>query len=73
MQALADAATKQGLGVLSIGDLGQARGGPAPSGHVSHQSGLDVDIWFWLLGNGHTLSAMERETLFDNGIILRPS
>lgn len=34
------------LGVLSIGDLGQARGGPAPSGHASHQTGLDVDIWF---------------------------
>jgi penicillin-insensitive murein endopeptidase len=63
IQELADAATKQGLGVLSIGDLGQARGGPAPNGHASHQSGLDVDIWFWLLRNGHTLSAMERETI----------
>jgi penicillin-insensitive murein endopeptidase len=30
-------------GVL-IGDLGQPRGGPV-SGHASHQSGLDVDIW----------------------------
>jgi penicillin-insensitive murein endopeptidase len=63
VQELAHAATKQGLGVLSIGDLGQARGGPAPSGHASHQSGLDVDVWFWLLRNGHTLSAPERETI----------
>jgi len=60
---LADAATKQGLGVLSIGDLSQARGGPAPNGHASHQSGLDVDVWFWLLRHGHILSAPERETI----------
>jgi len=31
---------------LYIGDLGQPRGGPAPSGHASHQVGLDADIWF---------------------------
>lgn len=38
---------KGGLGAIVIGDLGQPRGGPSPSGHSSHQSGLDVDIWFW--------------------------
>jgi penicillin-insensitive murein endopeptidase len=32
-------------GVL-VGDLAQPRGGPMPAGHASHQSGLDVDIWF---------------------------
>ncbi|HEX4457017.1 MAG TPA: penicillin-insensitive murein endopeptidase, partial [Polyangia bacterium] len=31
---------------LFVGDMGQPRGGPAPSGHASHQTGLDVDIWF---------------------------
>ena len=31
---------------LLIGDLGQPRGGPMPNGHRSHQSGLDVDVWF---------------------------
>lgn len=34
---------------LIIGDLSSPRGGPAPiwsSLHQSHQSGLDVDIWF---------------------------
>ncbi len=36
-----------GLGPLMIGDLGQPRGGPAPNGHSSHQTGLDADIWFW--------------------------
>jgi penicillin-insensitive murein DD-endopeptidase len=33
-------------GRLLIGDLTQPRGGPMSSGHRSHQSGLDVDIWF---------------------------
>ena len=31
-------------GIL-IGDMSQPVGGPMPSGHTSHQSGLDVDIW----------------------------
>jgi len=31
---------------VRIGDLGQARGGPAPDGHASHQNGLDVDLRF---------------------------
>ncbi len=35
------------VGPILIGDLGQAKGGPSPRGHASHQSGLDVDIWFW--------------------------
>jgi penicillin-insensitive murein DD-endopeptidase len=37
---------RRGLGVLPIGDLSQPRGGPAPSGHSSHQTGLDADIWY---------------------------
>jgi penicillin-insensitive murein endopeptidase len=31
---------------LMIGDIGQARGGPTMSAHASHQTGLDVDVWF---------------------------
>ena len=37
---------KTGLSCLAVGDLGQVRGGPAPNGHASHQTGLDVDLWF---------------------------
>jgi penicillin-insensitive murein endopeptidase len=37
----------EGFGDLMIGDLSQPRGGPAPGGHSSHQTGLDVDIWYW--------------------------
>lgn len=31
---------------LLIGDIAQPRGGPTNTLHVSHQSGLDVDIWY---------------------------
>ena len=34
------------LSPLGVGDLAQPRGGPAPSGHASHQTGLDVDLSF---------------------------
>jgi penicillin-insensitive murein DD-endopeptidase len=60
---LGQAAAQQGLGVLAVGDLGQPRGGPMPFGHRSHQSGLDVDIWFWMPPVGSTLTAVERETV----------
>jgi penicillin-insensitive murein endopeptidase len=34
-----------GTGIL-VGDIAQPRGGPMPSGHASHQIGLDADVWF---------------------------
>jgi penicillin-insensitive murein endopeptidase len=34
------------LGLVVVGDMSQARGGPTPSGHRSHQSGLDVDVGY---------------------------
>lgn len=34
---------------LIIGDLSQSRGGPSLTGHNSHQTGLDVDVWFKIL------------------------
>jgi penicillin-insensitive murein endopeptidase len=37
-----------GLPLFYVGDMAQPRGGPLPFGHASHQSGLDVDIWFTL-------------------------
>ncbi|MFQ6547317.1 penicillin-insensitive murein endopeptidase [Aestuariibius sp. 2305UL40-4] len=39
------AATQPGWNGLYIGDMSQPRGGPMTSGHRSHQSGLDIDIW----------------------------
>ena len=46
LRNLAARARREKLGVLHVGDLGQARGGPTPSGHRSHQNGLDVDLWY---------------------------
>jgi penicillin-insensitive murein endopeptidase len=46
LQELGKQAQQQHLGLVQIGDLGQARGGLMPFGHRSHQSGLDADVWF---------------------------
>ncbi len=63
LQELGAVTAQQGLGVLLIGDLAQARGGPMLSGHRSHQNGLDADIWFWMPSAGTILSLAERETI----------
>ena len=47
---------------LLVGDLAQPRGGPMTSGHRSHQSGLDGDIWY-LPAPAERLSRAQRETL----------
>jgi penicillin-insensitive murein endopeptidase len=64
IQHLGQFSAEQKLGSLLIGDLGQPRGGPTLSGHRSHQSGLDVDIWFLLSeqASNRQLTANERET-----------
>lgn len=61
----------QRLGVVLIGDLGQPRGGPATSGHASHQSGLDVDIWYWRPASAvkRRLSRRARETLAPRPVV----
>jgi penicillin-insensitive murein endopeptidase len=63
---LAASAKKEHLGLLGVGDLGQPRGGPAPSGHASHQSGLDVDLWYRIGGSKRkptALALVEAKTL----------
>lgn len=52
VRQLAATAGGEGIRGLLIGDMGQPRGGPMPSGHASHQNGLDVDIWFRLAPTG---------------------
>jgi penicillin-insensitive murein endopeptidase len=44
VRRLAEHAQTERLPVLLVGDLAQARGGPTPSDHGSHQTGLDVDV-----------------------------
>ncbi|MEH6387857.1 penicillin-insensitive murein endopeptidase [Pseudomonas profundi] len=48
IQALGQRVDEEGFGPILVGDMAQPRGGPMSYGHVSHQSGLDVDIWFRL-------------------------
>src|SRR5579864_4777240 len=48
-------------GIL-VGDMAQPRGGPALSGHASHQIGLDADIWLTPMPD-HLLSREEREEM----------
>lgn len=51
---------------LIIGDLSQSRGGPTLTGHNSHQTGLDVDIWFRIPSAKETISFRDLETLEMN-------
>jgi penicillin-insensitive murein DD-endopeptidase len=64
IQNLGQFAATEKIGTLLVGDLGQPRGGPTLSGHRSHQTGLDVDIWFLLSkqASERVLSKNERET-----------
>ncbi|MDE0113571.1 MAG: penicillin-insensitive murein endopeptidase [Albidovulum sp.] len=45
IERLSARAAKLGWKGLYIGDMAQPRGGPMTNLHLSHQNGLDVDIW----------------------------
>lgn len=45
---LSNQANQKALGTVLIGDMAMPAGGRFSSGHASHQSGLDVDIWLQL-------------------------
>jgi penicillin-insensitive murein endopeptidase len=45
IESLAWDVNRMGGGIL-VSDMALPRGGPMPTGHRSHQIGLDVDIWF---------------------------
>ncbi|KEY60099.1 penicillin-insensitive murein endopeptidase [Serratia sp. DD3] len=48
IQRLSQQASQKSLGTVLIGDMAMPAGGRFSSGHASHQSGLDVDIWLQL-------------------------
>lgn len=54
---------------LLVGDLGRPRGGPMISGHASHQSGLDVDLWFHLASRKP--KGRERETWSSPSLVVK--
>lgn len=62
VQDLSRAAVRQGWAGLYVGDMSQPRGGPMLTGHRSHQTGLDVDIWM-NPAMDMTLSRAQRETI----------
>jgi penicillin-insensitive murein endopeptidase len=55
------------FGQLLIGDMSLPRGGRMPSGHASHQSGLDADILFRL--TDHALTDAERDDPDLTGVL----
>ena len=56
------AATLPGWEGLYVGDMSQPRGGPMLTGHRSHQTGLDIDIWM-LPPQRLNLTRSERENI----------
>ncbi|HEY3917106.1 MAG TPA: penicillin-insensitive murein endopeptidase [Stellaceae bacterium] len=46
VEELGRAAAAAGLPDFYVGDMSLPRGGPMPNGHASHQTGIDVDVWF---------------------------
>ena len=69
LEKFAPAAAKvTGWTGILIGDMAQPRGGPLPFGHLSHQIGLDVDVWFMPMPN-HTLTPEEREKTSASNLV----
>jgi penicillin-insensitive murein endopeptidase len=69
LEKFAPAAAKAtGWKGILIGDMAQPRGGPLPFGHLSHQIGLDVDVWFMPMPN-HPLTPEEREKISASNLV----
>lgn len=62
IERLAADAKGDGWTGLLVGDIAQPRGGPMLTGHASHQTGLDADIWLTPMPE-RALSREERESL----------
>jgi penicillin-insensitive murein endopeptidase len=62
------AAKATGWNGVMVGDMAQPRGGPLPFGHLSHQIGLDVDIWFMPMPD-HRLSKEERNNISATNLV----
>ena len=57
---LAGRMQRENRNLLLFGDLGQPPGGPMLTGHASHQTGLDADVWFTTLPRRPTDAERER-------------
>lgn len=65
---LAENGRKYGWPGLLIGDMAQPRGGPMLTGHVSHQVGLDADIWLTPMP-GRVLTREERAQMSATNMV----
>lgn len=63
VRALGKHMLEAGFGAVLVGDLSMPRGGPTFSNHISHQSGLDADVWFRMHPADRPLALARRETL----------
>jgi len=61
IERLGGEAVELGWNGINVGDMSQPRGGPMNGGHRSHQTGLDVDIWFTAPPGQMGLSVNARE------------
>lgn len=68
VRSLAERVAADGHRGLLIGDLAQPRGGPMPTGHTSHQVGLDADIWLTPLPT-QRLSARDLEDYEPSALV----
>jgi len=57
-----EAKANDGWNGLLVGDMSQPRGGPMLTGHASHQTGLDADVWLTPMPD-KTLTKTQRENL----------
>jgi penicillin-insensitive murein endopeptidase len=62
IQDLSRDARRIGWAGIYVGDMSQPRGGPMLTGHRSHQSGLDADIWLYPAAR-MDLSERDRENI----------
>ncbi len=67
IRQLARRMSNQKLAALLVGDLSQARGGRASNGHASHQTGLDVDLWYTSVPK--KVSLQQREKLDAGDVV----
>jgi penicillin-insensitive murein endopeptidase len=68
LERFAPKAKAAGWNGLLVGDMAQARGGPMRTGHLSHQVGLDADIWLTPMPS-RELTREERENMSATMIV----
>lgn len=66
---LGKAAQAAQLTDVLVADLSQPRGGRASGGHASHQSGLDVDIWYIGPDKAGPLTDAQREQMKASSVL----